>query len=177
MSDNSAALRAGAKKLRQIIDNHISDRLFVALDKILESAVATRLEIGHNMTGNTINAYAGGIFHNGKLVELLICNAGHRPIRVKLRMGEKFLAGKIRWDGEEQYKTFLATVDTDATEEPSAAISFIQSYKPQSKDWEMVVTNGVEYATWQMVNGIDVLTGNYQDAFTIVDSAFTPISD
>ena len=178
MSDNSAALRAGTAKLKQVISKHISGCLFNALDRLVQMAADRRAHAGHNMTGNTVNAYAGGLFVEGRLTDLVVCNAGHGPVRVKLRAGEKFVAGAKRWDGDTQEGTYTAEVDTDATKEPSAAISFIESYKAQPKGWVIVVANGVEYATFQETSkGIDVLTANYAKAETIIFSAFKPIPD
>ena len=178
MDVNSAALQAGRAKLKQLVRQHINGILLNALDQLVQSAADERVRQGHNMTGNTVNAYAGGLFVDGRLNEISLCNPGHGPIRVKLRAGEKFIAGRIRWDGDMQDRTFEAKVDTDATAEPSAAISFIQSYKPQPDGWEIVVTNGVEYATYQETSmGIDVLTSAFGQAQSTVDSHFKPIQD
>lgn len=148
-----------------------------ALDEIVDNAMRLRRETTrHNMTGNTVNSYAGGLFVDGSLKTISLGQPGKYPLRNKLRAGEKFPAEKKRWDGDVQNKTFVAPVDTDARTEAAESIDFIKSYKPQGDNLEVVVCDGVEYAVYQENEmNIDVLTGSFSGVASILAQHFKPL--
>lgn len=177
--DNSAALRIGSARAKKIIQGHMTVILRNALDELVDTAMHIRRELtGHNMTGNTVNSYAGGLFIDGALKAMSLGQPGKSPLRNKLRGGEKFSKGKRRWDGKTQEHTFTAPIDTDGRTEAAASIDFIKSYKPKSKGLEIVVCDGVEYGTYQENEmGIDVLTGSFSGVASILANSFFPLPD
>lgn len=177
--DNSAALRKGTAKAKAIIDNHLYLLLTDAAKKILENATNGRIFLGHNMTGNTVNSYAVGVYKRGVLDFMMTSSQGiPKPLRRKLGKGQRFYAGSQRWDGDMQEHTFTAQVGTNGTMEAERSIAFLQSYKPSPNGWSLVVCNGVEYATFQeSMMDIDVLTANFDYAKMFVPSMFKPIPD
>lgn len=148
-----------------------------ALDELVETAIRIRREqTRHNMTGNTVNSYAGGLFIDGQLKAMSLGQPGRSPLRGKLKEGERFRAGRTRWDGDIQQHTFKAKVNTDGRTEAAASIDFIRAYKPKGKGFTVVVCDGVEYATYQEnVHNIDVLTGSFSGAAAILAKNFKPL--
>ena len=147
--------------------------------KLLAQATKYRASIiGHNMTGNTINAYVVAVYVRGILCHIETPSGSMRlPLRKKLHGGEKFYAGVRRWDGDIQSKTFKAPIDTSGQTEPDESIRFIESFKPESNGFALVVCNGVEYATYQENEmNIDVLTANFAYAKMFAPSMFKPMS-
>lgn len=178
--DNSGALSLGAERAKNIIARHTLNKVLVPMaESALQFAVNKRIRDGHNMTGNTVNAYAVGAFVKGRLVYMRgSWQSIPRPLRNKLHAGQRFRAGSQRWDEEIQGKTFKAKVDTSGHTEPEKALEFIQSYQAPTDQWSIVVCNGVEYASYQeAAMGIDTLTEAYNDFSFSHRLHFTPIPD
>lgn len=177
---NAAALRRGSQMAKDIIARHVLNVILVpAAKELIKDATRGRISIGHNMTGNTVNSYAAGVYVDGKLawIETSSGSIPH-PLRRKLGRGERFYAGSQRWDGEIQEHTFTAQVSTNGTMEAERSIAFLQSYKPSPKGWALVVCNGVEYATFQENEmNIDVLTASFDYAKMFAPSMFKPMPD
>lgn len=178
--DNTAALRAGTAKAKELIREHILNQIFIPAAKdLIQAATQGRISFGHNMTGNTINSYAVGVYVKGQLVHIET-SAGSipNPLRRKLGRGQRFYAGSQRWDGETQEHTFTAQVGSNGTMEAERSIAFLQSNKPLPNGYALVACNGVEYATYQENEmNIDVLTANFDYAKMFTPSMFNPIPD
>ena len=69
--DNSAALKKGTAMAKRIIEDHMYAMLTSAAKKLLDDATNGRITIGHNMTGNTVNSYAVGVYSKGNLVFMM----------------------------------------------------------------------------------------------------------
>ena len=175
---NAAALQRGARIAKEMIMRHMLNNVLIPAAKaLIAHAKQGRIVYGHNMTGNTINSYAAGVYASGKLVWIETSSGGiPNPLRRKLGKGERFRAGMQRWDGEMQASTFRAEIETNGTVEAERSIAFLQSYRPPSAEWALVVCNGVEYATYQenMMN-IDVLTSNFDYAKMFAPGMFKPM--
>lgn len=176
---NAAALKAGTAKARKLIDDHIYLLLCDAAKKLLENATNGRIFLGHNMTGNTVNSYAVGVYKRGSLVFAMYSSQGiAKPLRRKLGQGQRFYAGSQRWDGETQEHTFTAQVGSNGAMEAERSIAFIESYQSSPNGWSIVVCNGVEYASFQeSMMDIDVLTANFDYAKVFAPSMFKPMPD
>lgn len=176
--DNTAALRLGTQRAKDLIARHILNDILVPMAKgLIQAATEGRVALGHNMTGNTVNSYAAGIYVKGSLVHIET-HAGSipNPLRRKLGRGQRFFAGSQRWDGDIQEHPFTAEVATNGTMEAERSIAFLQSYQANPQGWTIVVCNGVEYATYQENEmGIDVLTANFDYARMFAPSMFKPL--
>ena len=175
---NADTLRKGAEKARKLIDMHILDTILIPMAKgLMQAAIQGRVALGHNMTGNTVNAYAVAVYIRGTLCHIETSGGSiGRPLRGKLRVGRKFYAGSRRWDGETQEGTFTAPTETSGAMEPDASISFIESYKAPPDGFTLVFCNGVEYAEYQEnAMNIDVLTANFDYARMFAPSMFKPM--
>lgn len=177
---NTAALRLGTQRAKDLIARHILNQILVPMAKeLIQNATQERIYLGHNMTGNTINSYAAGVYVRGALVHIET-SAGSipNPLRRKLSRGQSFFAGSQRWDGEVQEATFKAEVSTNGTMEAERSIAFLQSHKPSANGFALVVCNGVEYATYQENEmNIDVLTANFDYAKMFAPSMFKPLPE
>lgn len=177
---NAEALRLGTQRAKEMIARHVLNRILIPTAKgLIQAATEGRIALGHNMTGNTINSYAAGVYVNGSLVHIET-SAGSipNPLRRKLGKGQKFYAGSQRWDGEMQEHTFTAEVATNGATEAERSIAFLRSYRADTKGWELVVCNGVEYASYQENElDIDTLTANLDYAKMFIPSTFTPMTD
>lgn len=176
---NAAALQMGSQRAKEIIARHVLNGILIPASKeLIHAATQGRIFAGHNMTGNTINSYAVGVYVSGQLVHIGTSSGSiPHPLRRKLGKGERFYAGSQRWDGETQEHTFTAKVSTNGTTEAERSIAFLQSYKPSADGWALVMCNGVEYATYQENEmQIDVLTANFDYARMFLPSMFKPIA-
>ena len=177
---NAAALQRGTQIAKDLIARHVLNKIFVpAAKELIQAATQGRIFAGHNMTGNTINSYAAGVYVNGQLVHIET-SAGSisKPLRRKLGRGQRFYAGSQRWDGEMQEHTFTAQAGSNGTMEAERSIAFLQSHKPSPKGWALVVCNGVEYASYQENEmNIDVLTANFDYAKMFMPAMFHPMPD
>lgn len=177
--NNSAALQLGTQRAKDLIARHILNEIFVPMAKgIIQAATEGRVSLGHNMTGNTVNSYAAGVYVKGSLV-IIETSGGSipNPLRRKLGRGQRFYPGSQRWDGDIQENTFTAEVATNGTMEAERSIAFLQSYQANPQGWELVVCNGVEYASYQENEmGIDVLTASLDYARMFAPSMFKPMT-
>lgn len=177
---NAAALQRGSQMAKDIIARHMLNVTLVpAAKEFIQAATQGRIFAGHNMTGNTVNSYAVGVYVKGQLVHMET-SAGSipRPLRSKLGKGQRFYAGSQRWDEEVQEHTFTAQVGSNGATEAERSIAFLQSYKPSPNGWVLVVCNGVEYATYQENEmQIDVLTSSFDYAKMFMPSMFKPLPD
>lgn len=177
---NEAALRRGTRMAKDLIARHVLNVILVpAAKELIQDAAQVRIRLGHNMTGNTVNSYAAGVYVNGSLVWIETSSGSiPHPLRNKLGRGQRFYAGSQRWDGEIQESTFTAQAGSNGTMEAERSIAFLQSCKPSPKGWALVVCNGVEYATFQENQmEIDVLTANFDFAKMFAPSMFKPMPD
>lgn len=162
-----------------MIEYHLVYQILIPIASgLIEEAIQGRITLGHNMTGNTINSYAVGVYLKGTLAYIESA-AGKipNPLRRKLGNGQRFYAGNQRWDGEVQERTFTAKSGSNGTMEPEQSIAFLMSYRASPNGYTIVVCNGVEYATYQENEmNIDVLTNNVNFATMFAPSMFKPIS-
>lgn len=177
---NATALAMGTRIAKEKIARHVLNQIFVpAAKELINAATQGRVFAGHNMTGNTINSYAAGVYVSGQLVHIET-SAGSipHPLRRKLGIGQRFYAGSQRWDGEVQEHTFTAQTGSNGAMEAERSIAFLQSHKPTPDGWALVVCNGAEYATYQENEmNVDVLTSNFDYAKMFAPSMFKPMPD
>lgn len=177
---NAAALQRGNQIAKDLIARHVLNVILVpAAKELIQAATQGRVAYGHNMTGNTINSYAAGVYVKGHLVQIETPQGSiPNPLRRKLGRGQRFYAGSQRWDGEMQEHTFTAQAGSNGSMEAERSIAFLKSHKPSPKGWALVVCNGVEYATFQENEmNIDVLTADFDYAKMFAPSMFKPMPD
>lgn len=178
MSTNADALSLGTRRAKDIIARHILNSVLVPMaDAALDYALNKRIQDGHNMTGNTVNSYVVGVFVKGKLAYMRgSWESIPKPLTHKVY---HYQVDRLRWDGERQVHLFKDnSVQHNGSTEPDRAIAFIRSYQANPKGWTLVVSNGIEYASYEEVTyGADTLTGSYDDFQMTHDMHFKPIRD
>lgn len=158
---NSKLFDEGMKKARKIIERHMLSELTRVTQSLPgEAARYYYEEGGPMMTGNTITGYTARLWHRN--VNMATASSGDTrktPIRVKLREGEVFPAGAIRYDGNTQETNFEANVDTDADYSQNTAYHFLDYNVPSGATYIVRLTTGTEYSVWlEKMRRIDVLT-------------------
>lgn len=174
---NAAALKAGTAKAKRLIEDHmVNQTLIPLLCKLVEEAIDSR-NYENNMTGNTINSYGGALFVKGSLRFLYIPDLVSPSLRGKLQDGDVFEKDSPRWDDSVQVKSFSGS-GNDGSAEPNAIKRFLESYKSLSNSYEIIIANGVEYASYQeTVLKLDVLTANFDFAKMFAPSMFKPLPE
>ena len=140
---NAAALQRGAQIAKDLIARHVLNKIFVPAAKgLIQAATQGRIFAGHNMTGNTINSYAAGVYVNGQLVHIeTSARSISKPLRRKLGRGQRFYAGSQRWDGEMQEHTFTAQVSTNGTIEALLFFNPTSRHRKAGLWWSAMALN------------------------------------
>jgi hypothetical protein len=175
MKDNAALFDKGMTKATKLISQHLSKMLSGAADGLVADALERRIYSGHNMTGNTATSYAAGVYVNGSL-QKVHRDGRMKPLQRKLTVGQRFSAGRERWDGDVQERTFTAGVQTDGDYGYSSVRDWLQGLIPIKDGFQICVMSGVEYALFQEREcDIDVLTSTFMEAPAIIQSYIRPI--
>ena len=167
-TDNERALERGFNLAVEKIRDRLCKDLMDLGKALLDDPVLGGIP---KMTGNTYKSLTAGVFYNKRLYDLVFM-AGGMPIRKKLRDGEAFMAGEIRYDGDDQEHTFVAEVDTDGSYGDQTSIKFLSEYKPKRNGYCIVVCTGTEYSEFR---ALDNLTDNYQFARQRFLKSFKPM--
>lgn len=176
---NESALRAGTAKAKRLIEEHVLNQILIPMaEDALAYIVDKRISDGHNMTGNTINAYVAGLYIKGKLVYMKgSWESVPRPLTHKVY---RYSAGNQRWDGETQEHNFptRGTANHNGATEPDRAIAFVNSFQANPNGWTLVIANGIEYATYEEnVYNADTLTGSVDYFKMYHPQFFKPMTD
>lgn len=138
--------------------------------KLVSVTLPSQKEYG-NLTGNTVTSYAFGIYYDGRLV-YFGTNKMKDPVSSKLKKGEGFTG--FSYDGD--YRTFIATVDTDGGYGKDTSLRFLQGYKPNTRSFAFVVTTGTEYSAYlENVRKVNVLSDSMETVGTEFFNSFKPI--
>lgn len=121
------------------------------------------------MTGNTRTSPAGATYANGVFEEMLLIgktSSTGAPIRVKLRQGDKFFAGQVRYDGEIQEHTFTAPIETSGNVQQQDNYDFLESQQSGAKEFKATIMGGTEYL------GHEEVTDNFAKCQMEIDKYF-----
>lgn len=126
-----------------------------------------------NLTGNTVNSYAYGVYVDGVLHTVGMFSNGSSPIRIKLSKGE-VVRNFEDYDGEVR-EYFKADVDTDRGWGDEGSFRFLAQYKPKGR-FSFVATTGTEYSAYlENVLDLNVLTDSFETARNEILKSFKPI--
>lgn len=150
-TDNSAALKAGMTKAKAFITSDLTGRLNRLMGDMVSDMYAKMKEDVPGMTGNTQTSPAGAVYVNGVLESIDLGDGRKPPLQGKLRAGQVFSAGRVRYDGDIQKKTFKADVDTTGNMSQSDNYAFLESQQSGTNELKMTVVGGTEYLGQQQV--------------------------
>lgn len=150
--DNSAALRNGTAKAKKLIKENIMLRLDNLLYDVVDD-MHNRMKSVPGMTGNTRTSPAGATYADGAIHDILIVGGNDSvtpPLQGKLVKGSKFSAGRIRYDGDVQQRTFSAGTDTTGRTSQEDHYEFLES-RQAGKEMKMTVIGATEYLGHEQV--------------------------
>ena len=111
MGDNAKVLEEGKKKMRNIIDEYLLDRITEIGIRLLQDGVVSAKY--HNVTGNTLTSLAVGIYYRGKLSRIItavVTQGLKNPTRPKptqrrrsLQRSVLHIAGLVTKDSTQQF--------------------------------------------------------------------------
>lgn len=140
-------------------------------DQMVNEVLPSQAEF-RNLTGNTLESYAYGIYLNGSL-HTISMYSGEPAIRLKLRKDE-ILRNFEDYDGYIR-KYFKADVDTDRGYGSESSYRFLSSYKPSGK-FSIIFTTGTEYSAYlENILNLNVLTDGFESSRTDFLNSFKKI--
>jgi hypothetical protein len=174
-TDNGKIFDEGMRKAREVINDYLYNIMRNNVITLLHKAAINREFQG--FTGNTQTSYMGGIYVNGKLVEII----NERDYTEAPRM-KKIPAGKSvylsnPYEGEARY--MRAKIPTSREYGSETSERFLRAYKPKcKKGLAICICTGTEYSDYlESAKGLDVLTATYEEAANIVRSSLKPIPE
>lgn len=162
MTDNSAALRQGFAQAKAIITADLMPRLEKLTSDMVSDMVA-KMNILPGMTGNTKTSPAGATYANGMFEQLFVDG---KPIRRKLKQGDKFFAGQQRYDGDIQEYTFTAPTETSGNVQQQDNYDFLESQQTGANEFKATIMGGTEYL------GHEQVTDNFAKCQMEIDKYF-----
>lgn len=176
---NSSVLAQSHAQLKAIMRAHLGTELQRFLKALVDEVTLRRRSEDHHQTGNTINAYMGVLYYNGKAIAVASSSDKVRaPLRPKYSKGVYLPVGLKRWSGRKRFLPYKTKIETDQSTEPQGALDFAKDFTPETPNgYTIMICNGVEYAQFQERQlNIDVLTQNYLYAKS-KSLTFTPLPD
>lgn len=172
--DNAKILKDGLQKGYKIIVNHLYKQMYQQCERLLAEVPKHREYLG--FTGNTQTSYACGLYVDGSLSGIVLQdNWSQKPLRKKVPFG-KWVYLRNPYEGPS--RCVRGSVNTDNGYGQETSIQFLKSYHAKKDTIQIVMTTGTEYSEYlEVVAGLDVLTGTYEAAKTILAQGFKPIQD
>ena len=170
MMDIERQFDMGIQNANSIIYNNQLNSLVAYCMKLVNEILPKQREY-KNQTGNTVTSYSFGIYYGGHIV-YIGSNELKDPVRAKLQKGEKWSG--VNYDGLET--DLYGTIDTDGGYGESTAKSFLNSYKPTTKSFAVVITTGTEYSSYlENKHHLNVLSDSFETVSSDLLNSFIPI--
>lgn len=170
--DNAKILRDGLNKGYEMIVNHLFTQMYEMCERLLAEVPKYRSYMG--FTGNTQTSYACGLYVDGKLEGIVTQqNWSAQPLHKKVGYGKWVY---LRKPYEGHARSVRGKVKVDGEFGQSTSFKFLKSYNAQKNKIQIVMTTGTEYSEYiEAVLGLDVLTGTFESAKTILATGFRPM--
>lgn len=172
--DNAKILRDGLQKGYKIIVGNLFKQMYGFCERLLAEVPKHREFLG--FTGNTQTSYACGIYVDGQLEGIVAQdNWTQPPLHKKVQMNQ-WLYLRNPYEGRSRSVRGKVRVSGDYGQNTS--FQFLKSFKAKKNCIQIVMTTGTEYSVYiEAVAGLDVLTGTYEAAKTILAQGFKPIEE
>ncbi len=164
-TDNSAALKAGMAKAKAAIQADLTGRLSRLMGDMVSDMGKKIRDNAGGMTGNTWTSPAGAVYADGMLTDIRL---GAEPLRGKLKKGDIFPKGSVRFDGTRQKKAFKADIETTGNPSQSDNYEFLESQQTGSKEFKATIVGGTEY------RGHEQVADNFAKCQIEIDKYFKP---
>ena len=170
--DNAKVLRDGFNKGYKMIVDHLFKQCYELCEVLLAEVIKHREFMG--FTGNTQTSYACGLYVDGKIEGILVQNNwSASPVRKKVRMGEW---AYLRNPYEGSSRSVKGKVNVTGDFGLETSMKFLKGYRAKKGYLQIVMTTGTEYSEFlEVVRNLDVLTGTYEAAKTILAQGFKPM--
>ena len=175
MSHNNAkTLKDGLQKGYKMIVDYLYKQCYDLCERLLLEVPKHREFLG--FTGNTQTSYACGLYVDGVLEGIVVQrNWSDAPVRKKIGNGQWVY---LRNPYEGRSRSVYGKIDTSDGFGLDTSIEFLRSYQAKKSHIQIVMTTGTEYSEFlEAVRGLDVLTGTYESAKTILAQGFKPMPD
>lgn len=173
--DNGKLFDEGMQKAKEVITDYLYNILRGNVITLLHKAAINREFQG--FTGNTQTSYMGGIYVNGRLVDIVHESDYKEAPRMKKIPAGKSVYLSNPYEGKPRY--MRAKIPTSKEYGFQTSERFLRAYKPKSKKGLAIcICTGTEYSDYlETVRGLDVLTATYEQAAKVVLSSMKPIPD
>lgn len=179
MEDNAKVLEEGKKKMGNIIDGYLLDRITEIGIRLLKDGVISAQY--HNVTGNTLTSLAVGIYYKGglsRVITAVVTQGLKNATRPKLSRGDGI--GVIMVRSYESGKLIpikkYNLIDTNGEYGLTTSVNFLKSYKAPSDGIGLVMCTGTEYSNYlESRKGLNVLSDTYDYAESISKMTFKPM--
>lgn len=179
MGDNAKVLEEGKKKMRNIIDEYLLDRITEIGIRLLQDGVVSAKY--HNATGNTLTSLAVGIYYRGKLSRIItavVTQGLKNPTRPKLSRGDGI--GVIMVQSYESGKFIpikkYNLIGTNGEYGLTTSVNFLKAYKTPNDGIGLVMCTGTEYSNYlESKKGLNVLSDTFDYAESIAKMTFKPM--
>lgn len=172
--DNAKILKEGLEKGYKMIIDHLFKQCYELCERLLMEVPKHREFLG--FTGNTQTSYSCGLYVDGRLEGIVVQDNWHNPpLRKKVAYGEW---AWLRQPYEGRSRSVRGKVATASEYGQETSFKFLQAYKAKKKHIQIVMTTGTEYSEYiETVANLDVLTGTYEAAKTILAQGFKPMPE
>ena len=172
MIDNARTLKEGLEKGYKMIVEHLYKQMYEQCEMLLLEVPKHREFMG--FTGNTQTSYACGLYVDGKIEGIVVQNNWtNPPVHRKVRLGEWVY---LRKPYEGFPRSVNGKVQTYGNYGQSTSIVFLKHYHAKKNHIQIVMTTGTEYSEFlESVRDLDVLTGTFESAKTILARGFKPM--
>ena len=170
--NNERILKDGLERGYNMIVNHLFGQMSVICSRLLLEVPKHREFLG--FTGNTQTSYACGIYVDGRLEGIMTQdNWRAQPVRGKVPMGQWVW---LRNPYEGRPRSVKGEVRITKPYGLQTSVDFLKSYRAAKNKVSIVMTTGTEYSELlEVVANLDVLTGTYEAAKTILAQGFKPM--
>ena len=172
MYNNAKVLKDGLEKGYKMIVDHLYRQCYELCERLLIEVPKHREFMG--FTGNTQTSYACGLYVDGKLEGIVSQqNWNAPPVRNKVPMN-MWVYLRNPYEGRPRSVRGKAVVDNNYGQ--TTSFNFLKSYRAQKNHIQIVMTTGTEYSEFiENVRHLDVLTGTFDAAKTILAQGFKPM--
>ena len=165
-------MRNCLQKVYNIIVNHLFQECYELCERLLLEVPKHREFLG--FTGNTQTSYACGLYVDGRLEGIIAQqNWNAPPLRKKVPMNKW---AYLRNPYEGRSRSVRGKVQVDKEFGQSTSYKFLKSYSARKGRIQIVMTTGTEYSEYlELVLNLDVLSGTFESAKTILAQGFKPL--
>ena len=178
MGDNAKVLEEGKKKMRNIIDEYLLDRITEIGIRLLQNGVVSAKY--HNVTGNTLTSLAVGIYYRGKLSRIIyLYNKFQQLMKLeyfRLHYGTWLIMVQSYESGKFIPIKKYNLIDTNGEYGLTTSVNFLKAYKTPNDGIGLVMCTGTEYSNYlESKKGLNVLSDTFDYAESIAKMTFKPM--